>query len=73
MQRFANLPYKITYKDFPECQNFQASAALARHAEVVFPVYTSIVCGQNDYVVKLLPSWDLQEGNSMLPGSGPEG
>ena len=34
---------QITYKDFPELQNFQASTALAQHAEVLFNVYTSIM------------------------------
>jgi hypothetical protein len=35
---------QITYKDFPELQNFQASSAHAQHAEVLFTIYTSIVC-----------------------------
>lgn len=35
---------QITYKDFPELQNFQASPALAQHAEVLFNIYTSIGC-----------------------------
>ena len=35
---------QITYKDFPELQNFQASPALAQHAEVLFNTYTSIGC-----------------------------
>jgi hypothetical protein len=34
---------QITYKDFPELQNFQASPALAQHAEVLSHLYTSIV------------------------------
>ena len=34
---------QITYKDFPELQNFQASPALAQHAEMLFNVYTSIM------------------------------
>lgn len=38
---------QITYKDFPELQNFQASPALAQHAEVLFYIYTSAVCRQN--------------------------
>ena len=32
---------QITYKDFPELQNFQASPTLAQHAEVLFYIYTS--------------------------------
>ena len=35
---------QITYKDFPELQNFQAFPALAQHAEVLFNIYTSIGC-----------------------------
>ena len=35
---------QIAYKDFPELQNFQASSAHAQHAEVLFNIYTSIVC-----------------------------
>ena len=34
---------QITYKDFPELQNFQASPALAQHAEVLYHLYTSMV------------------------------
>ena len=34
---------QITYKDFPELQNFQVSPALAQHAEVLSHLYTSIV------------------------------
>jgi hypothetical protein len=34
---------QITYKDFPELQNFQVSPALAQHAEVLLNIYTSIV------------------------------
>jgi hypothetical protein len=34
---------QITYKDFPELQNFQASPTLAQHAEVLSHLYTSIV------------------------------
>ena len=30
---------QITYKDFPELQNFQASPALAQHAEVLFRAF----------------------------------
>jgi len=33
---------QITYKDFPELQNFQTSPALAQHAEVFFYIYTSL-------------------------------
>ena len=43
MQPLPNLP-QITYEDFPELQNFQASPTLAQHAEVLFDIYTAIGC-----------------------------
>jgi hypothetical protein len=46
---------QITYKDFPELQNFQAHPALAQHAEVLFYICSSTVCRLNDSVVELLP------------------
>jgi hypothetical protein len=39
---------QIAYKDLPELQNFQASSALARHAEVLFIVYTLIECRRDE-------------------------
>ena len=44
---------QITYKDLPELQNFQAPPTLAQHAEVLFYIYTSIMCRQNDCTVEL--------------------
>ena len=46
---------QITCKDFPELQNFQVSPSLAQHAEVLFDIYTSIGCRQNDWGLELLP------------------
>jgi hypothetical protein len=35
---------QVAYKHCPELQDFQVSPALAQHAEVLFNIYTSIVC-----------------------------
>jgi hypothetical protein len=51
---------QITYKDFPELQDFQASPALAQHAEVLFNIYPSIASRQDDCAVELLPAQSLQ-------------
>ena len=35
---------QIAHKHFPELEDFQVSPALAQHTEVLFNIYTSIMC-----------------------------
>jgi hypothetical protein len=50
---------QITYKDLPELHKFQASPALAQHAEVLFNIYTSVIRRQVIASSNLLPNREI--------------